>query len=98
MEKILADPSIENFLVSSMEFAEKTGFATDRVKALAKEAEKAGAIGAAQNMVGEAVHALTTEKTAASVVDAFKRVLPNESITVSKIDFQGARLVSDEEI
>lgn len=98
MKKILDDPSVENFLATSMEFAKKTGFATERVSALAKQSEKAGALGAAQNMVGEAVHALTTPKNAPNVVDAFKRVLPNESIIVSKIDFQGARLVHNEEI
>ena len=98
MQEIIEDPSVENFLSSSMRFAEKTGFATNRVKTLAKKAEKAGAIGTAQNMVGEAIHALVEEDNASRVVDAFKQVLPNESIIISKIDFQGARLVSNEEI
>ena len=57
-------------------------------------AKKAGAIGAAQNMIGEVVHALVVEKNAAMVTDAFREVLPEQNIFVSKLDFQGARLVS----
>jgi len=56
-------------------------------------AKKAGAIGTAQNMVGEAVHAIVLKENAPAVVEAFKKVLPKKSILVSQIDFQGARLV-----
>ncbi len=97
LEDILDEPSLENFLMCCWDFADKAGFATDRVKQLAKLAQNAGAVGAAQNMVGEAVHAVTLEENAAGVAEAFKQVLPKESILVSKIDFQGARLVSTHE-
>jgi predicted sugar kinase len=71
---------------------------TPRVKQLVNLAEKAGAVGAAQNMVGEAVHALTLEENAENIAEAFKQVLPNEKILVAKIDFQGARLVGHEKV
>ena len=93
LERILSKPSLENFLVCSRNFAEKTGFMTERVKTLMEFAERAGAIGAAQNMVGEAVHALTTLENAENVVQAFKRVLSQEKILVSQVDIQGARLI-----
>ncbi|MEM3694914.1 MAG: hypothetical protein QXJ11_03025 [Candidatus Bathyarchaeia archaeon] len=93
LEKILADPSIENFLACCREFAEKTGFMTERVRKLIEIAEEAGAIGVAQNMVGEAVHAIATLENAEHVAQAFKKVLPPEKILVAEIDFQGARLV-----
>ena len=93
LDNILAEPSLENFLSCCCEFAEKTGFMTDRLRTLASLAKKAGAVGAAQNMVGEAVHALTTLENAESVVQAFKRVMPEDKILVSRIDTQGARLV-----
>lgn len=93
LEDILAEPSLENFLACCRVFAEKTGFMTNRVRTLVKLADKAGAIGAAQNMVGEAVHALTTLENAERIVQAFKQVLPIERILVSKIDIQGARLI-----
>jgi pantoate kinase len=76
-----------------LDFAEKTGFMTERLRKLATLAEKSGAIGAAQNMVGEAVHALTTLENADNVVQAFKQVLPEEKILLTKIALQGARLV-----
>ncbi len=93
LEKILSEPSLENFLACCCEFAEKTGFMTERVRTLIRVAEKAGAIGAAQNMVGEAVHALTTSENAENVVQSFKQVLPQEKILVAKVDIQGARLL-----
>jgi pantoate kinase len=93
LENILADPSLENFLACCLDFAEKTGFMTNRLRKLVRLAKEADAIGAAQNMVGEAVHALTTLENADNVVQAFKQVLPEEKVLVAKIDVQGARLV-----
>jgi pantoate kinase len=93
LQKILEEPSLENFLSCCREFAEKTGFATERVRKLLRIADKAGAIGAAQNMVGEAVHALTTLENAEDMVQAFKQVLPQEKILSAPIDVQGARLM-----
>ena len=93
LDAILAEPSLENFLACCWEFAENAGFATERVQKLVHSAKKAGAVGAAQNMVGEAVHAVATEENAAEVTETFKQTLPKENIIVSKIDFQGARLV-----
>ncbi len=93
LNRILADPSLENFMRSSKEFAVNTGLISSKVQELIEAAEKAGAIGAAQNMVGEAVHALVEADKVKSVVKAFEEILPRENVLVAKIDFQGARLV-----
>jgi pantoate kinase len=93
LEDILSEPSLGNFLACCLSFAEKTGFLTPRLRGLVKLAEKAGAIGAAQNMVGEAIHAVTTSENVENVVDAFKQVLPKEKIIVARVDIQGARLI-----
>jgi pantoate kinase len=93
LEAILDEPSIENFLVCCLDFAEKTGFMTPKLRQLVKLAEKSGAIGSAQNMVGEAVHSLVATKNAEEVAEAFKQVLQSKQVIVSKIDFQGAQLV-----
>jgi pantoate kinase len=93
LDKILLEPSIENFMNYSLNFAEKTGLITPQIKELVRLAKKAGAIGSAQNMVGEAMHSLTFQENTNKVVEAFQKVLPKEKIFVSKIDFQGARLV-----
>jgi pantoate kinase len=93
LETILDEPSLENFLGCCLEFAEKTGFMTERVKELVQLARRAGAVGIAQNMVGEAVHAITFEENAERIVEAFKQKLPKQGVLKSKIDFQGAMLV-----
>jgi pantoate kinase len=93
LKNILEEPSVENFLSCCLEFAEKAGFVTPMVRKLVKLADGAGAVGAAQNMVGEAVHALTRKENAERVAEAFKQVLPEESVITAGIDFQGARLL-----
>jgi pantoate kinase len=93
LEQILSEPSAENFMNCSLKFAEKTGFLTSTIKKLVKIAKKAGAIGSAKNMVGEAVHTLALKKNTKNIQEAFEKVLPKEKIIVSKIDFQGARLL-----
>ena len=98
LEAILAEPSLENFLDCCWDFSKKSGFATENVKQLVKLAKKAGAVGATQNMIGEAVHAVVLEENVDMVAEAFKQVLPSEKVIVSKIDFQGARLVGHEKI
>ncbi len=93
MDEILVDPSLEKFMRASKKFAMETGFVSGQVRRLIQAAEEAGAVGAAQNMVGEAVHALVTIDKTESVVQAFKRLLPGETVLVAKIDHQGAQLL-----
>ena len=98
LQQILAEPTLENFLATCWNFAQKAGFTTENIRRLVRLAEKAGAVGATQNMIGEAVHAVVLEENAASVAEALKQLLPNENILTSKIDFQGARLVGHEKV
>ena len=98
LKQILAEPTLENFLASCWDFAQKASFTTENVRQMVHLANKAGAVGATQNMIGEAVHAVVLEENALSVAEAFKQVLPNEKIITAKIDFQGARMVRNEEV
>jgi hypothetical protein len=66
---------------------------TGRLWGLVRVARKTGGVGAAQNVVGGVMHAVTTLENAERVVEAFKQVLPVDKIIVSEIDFQGARLI-----
>ena len=93
LQAILSKPNIENFLDCCWEFSQKAGFATENVHKLVSLAKDNGAVGAAQNMLGEAVHALVLEKNVRQVAEAFKQVLPTQQVIVSKVDFQGARLL-----
>lgn len=94
MRKILANPCLENFLGSCKAFAFESELASSRVRELIDDAERAGAIGASQNMIGEGVHAVVKANMLKEVREAFKSYFNEEKIVVSKIDFQGARLVS----
>ena len=91
LEKILADPSLKNFMRACKEFAIETGFVTSRVRKLIDLAEGAGAIGATQNMLGEAVHALVTVEKVKDVFQAFSKVMPSKNVTIARIDLQGPR-------
>ncbi|MGD6806987.1 MAG: pantoate kinase [Candidatus Bathyarchaeia archaeon] len=93
LEAILAEPSLENFLEQCWAFSQKAGFANENITALVDAGKRAGAVGAAQNMIGEAVHAVVHEENALSVAEAFKKTLPQNQVLISKIDFQGARLI-----
>jgi len=94
LKRILAEPSLENFVHSCRDFAQKTGLATNRVINLMDAAERAGAVGAAQNMLGEAVHALVERDKVKSVLAAFERVLPPSKIVVAEVSLSGAHLVT----
>ncbi len=94
LQEIMNKPTLENFLDYSLKFAEKTGFMTPQIRELARLAEKAGAIGSAQNMLGEAVHSLVSQENADKVAEVFKQVKSIKQVIVSKIDSQGARLIS----
>jgi pantoate kinase len=93
MTRILAAPNLVNFLKCCKDFAFRLGLASEQVKNLIFEAEEAGAIGATQNMIGDAVHSVTTKANLVSVYNAFLTHLPKDNIVVSDIDFQGARLL-----
>jgi pantoate kinase len=92
---ILDAPSVEDFLSCCWLFAQRAGFASERVYKLVKLAVGAGAVGAAQNMIGEAVHAVVLKENAFSVVEAFKQVLPEKQVLCCNVDFQGVRLVDN---
>ncbi len=92
LRKILTTPSIKNFMMACKEFAMATGFVTERVQRLIEVAENAGAVGAAQNMLGEAVHALVTVDSEKDVFGAFEECLPKEKIIIANIEFRGARI------
>ena len=93
LNQILEDTSIENFMASCKKFAAEVGLMSSRVRRLIDAMEKAGAIGATQNMVGEAAHALVEEERMKNVVGAAGRLMSSEKIYTAKIDLAGARLI-----
>jgi len=93
LNEILEETSIQNFMASCKRFAADVGLMSSRVRRLIDAMEKAGAIGATQNMVGEAAHALVEEDRVEKVVEAAGRLMSSEKIYIAKIDLTGARLI-----
>jgi len=93
LEAIRKDPSLSTFLRESRKFGEQAGFETPRITRLISTMITAGAIGAAQNMIGEAVHGVVNDSEAAKVVKAVRRAFPEAKIFTSPIDRQGVRLL-----
>ena len=93
MGAIHKNPSLSTFLTESRKFGEQAGFETPRVRRLISTMLAAGATGAAQNMIGEAVHGVVDDSRAERVVKAVRKVFPDAKVFTSPIDTQGVRLL-----
>jgi pantoate kinase len=93
LEHILKEPTPENFMITCRRFAENAGFMTERLKHLLSVMKKSGAIGATQNMLGEAGHALVEEEKVKSVYRAARNILPKKQILTSTVESGVARLI-----
>ncbi|MGQ9788291.1 MAG: pantoate kinase [Candidatus Hadarchaeaceae archaeon] len=85
LNKVLERPNINSFITASREFAEKLGLFDDELKELARAAERAGAIGASQVMIGRAVFALARGENISRVRRTFLEMLDPESLMVANI-------------
>ena len=94
-EAISKNPTLSVFLVEARKFGMQSGFETPRVARLISTMVSAGAMGAAQNMIGEAVHAVVENSKASRVLRATKRSFPTAKVFVSSIDGQGVRFLSE---
>jgi pantoate kinase len=70
--KMADDLSLESLVRAGEIFAEGLGLESPEIKRLIETAKSEGAIGASQNMVGHAVHALVLEDEAAQVAKALR--------------------------
>lgn len=91
LRKLLAKPTLKNFMNVSYEFAGRMGLMDDEINVLIKMALKSGAIGASMVMLGRAVFAMVDENSANRVKDAFLEVVEPEKVIVVGIDSEGAR-------
>jgi pantoate kinase len=90
---IVTDLRPRNFMRASKEFAHGLGLMSPQTGRLIEVMEAAGAIGATQNMVGQAVHAIADEDLARSVLVAVRRRFPRLQAFSCSLDFAGARLL-----
>jgi pantoate kinase len=72
LDSVVEDPSLRNLLESGALFARKLGTETKDVKRLIGRVLDAGALGASQNMIGYAVHAVARGKAIRRVVESLR--------------------------
>jgi pantoate kinase len=93
MEAVQKKPDLKTFLDEARKFSALTGFRTPNVSRLMSAMISAGAVGAAQNMLGEAVHGVIAEERAARARKKLQSAYPFARIFVSPLDNEGVRLV-----
>jgi len=91
LARLEREPTVEAFIRECKWFAERSGYMSERVKAGVEAAERAGALGASQAMIGETVFALAYEKDAERVREALEGL--GAYSLVSRIEWGPARLV-----
>ena len=93
LKKLVNEPTPENFMKLSREFAEGLGLLDDELRELIGAALRAGAIGASQIMLGRAVFALVKEGKLKAVKRAFSELLGLEAVVEADVDRKGAVLL-----
>jgi len=93
MNRIRANPSLKIFLNGTGEFGRRTGFSDAEVMRLRSVMISSGAVGAAQNMIGKAVHAVVEESGVAKVTKAVKKAFPRSIVFSSSLDESGVRIL-----
>lgn len=85
MNSLLKSPTMKNFLTSSKKFAEALGLLDRELLDLMKNAEKAGAIGASQTMLGRGIFAFTLQKKKREVERALANICGEERVLSAKL-------------
>jgi pantoate kinase len=92
LKEILKDRTPESLLYHSRIFAEKTGIASEKLLRIADEAKNFGAIGATQNMIGNAVHCLVSKSKRRKFLASFSRIVPRARLFESDLSQSGPRI------
>ena len=89
-----ASPDLETLASEGEQFSELLGLMTPEVRDLVKLAKASGAAHASQNMIGHAVHALTTSARADAVATALRGSSPKPLVEVFEIGKRRAGVLS----
>jgi pantoate kinase len=93
MDAIRRRPTLSTFLEESRKFGAYAGFETPKVSRLISMMVSAGAVGAAQNMLGEAVHGVARNSRAKRVVAQVRKAFPQATVFTSSLDTEGVRIL-----
>jgi pantoate kinase len=94
MEKIRKHPDLRTFLSACREFGQEAGFESQDITELIDTMNSKGAIGAAQNMIGKAVHGVARTKRAPQIARIVKERFPKAIVFVSQLDEKSVRLTT----
>ena len=95
LKTISRNPTLPVFLAESRKFGKRAGFETPRITRLLSTLMSAGVIGAAQNMIGEAVHAVVESSRTTRVLKEVRTAFPDAKVFACPIESQGVRLLKD---
>ena len=95
MREIRAKPDLRTFLTESRTFGREIGFESPDITRLIDAIISAGAIGAAQNMIGKAVHGVVENQKAPRALRLVKRKFPKATVFITHLDDRGVRLTTD---
>lgn len=93
LDAILNDPTPSSLLSRSRLFAERTGIASKALLSLSDKAVKIGAMGATQNMIGNAIHCLVKSNQSRKFVASLHKEMPTGSVFVSDLVHSGPTFV-----
>lgn len=93
LDAILVERTPEAMLRHSRRFAELSGIATPELLKLADKATKLGAVGATQNMIGNAVHCLVPKKVRKKFLDSFREFVPRKNFFETELCHSGPKFL-----
>lgn len=94
LARILSKPDVENFLLSSREFAERTELISLRICRVLKETDISSIV-CSMPIFGEGVFTIVKRSDLEKIVGVFKKYGQMENIIVSEINFEGAKLIEN---
>lgn len=92
MKAIREKPELKNFLIEANRFSKQTGFQTPEIRRLIDTMISSGAIGAAQNMIGKAVHGVAANRRAHIVANTVRKAFPSATVFITQLDNASVRL------
>lgn len=95
LRRVLLERTPSSLLDSSRRFAERTGIASGELLKLADRAKSLGAIGATQNMIGNAIHCLVPKAEKKRFVSRFQKLVPRQALFQSDLSASGPRIFND---
>lgn len=93
VDRLMLNPSPENFMILSREFSDSLNIYTSRVKKVLKKVDDYG-FKCSMAMIGETIFSITKTKEADELVKIFREnARKNDRVIISPIDRKGARVL-----